>query len=208
MKSNIFILCICVFSTVSFSTLASQTLWEIDKNEDGIKIYTRVVEGSDFKSFKAIVQVEAPLDEVVKTLKNIGGYTKWFAYTKTSILLNQEDGVQYIYLETTLPWPFENRDMVYRMKVNKISADTTKITLKGLPDYVPQKTGIVRMKKANGFILLTSSENITEIVYEFHSEPGNNISPLMANISIADLPFKTLSGLRKIFEGAESRSRN
>jgi len=179
----------------------SQVLWEIDKNEDGIKVYTQKVKGSDFKSFKAVVQVDASLEKVIKLLKDVDSYTKWFGYTETSKLLYQEEDVQYAYLETILPWPYENRDMVYKIKVNQISSEVTKITLKGIPDYIPKKKKIVRMEKANGFFLLTSSENKTEIVYEFHSEPGSNISPWLANSSIADLPFQTLSGLRKILEG-------
>jgi hypothetical protein len=56
------------------------------------------------------------------------------------------------------------------------------------------------MKKAEGYILLQPSDNKTEIIYVFHSEPGETIPAWMANNSIAKLPFKTLSGLRKVLK--------
>jgi hypothetical protein len=65
---------------------------------------------------------------------------------------------------------------------------------------VPEKKGIVRMKKAEGYVLLKSSGHNTEIIYVFHSDPGDNIPSWLANSSIANLPFETLSGLRKILK--------
>jgi hypothetical protein len=87
--------------------------------------------------------------------------------------------------------------MVYKMSI-ETSRGEIKIALKGIPDYLPEKKGIVRMKKVEGYILLKPTGNNTEIVYVFHSEPGDNVSTWLANNSIAELPFKTLSGLQKI----------
>ena len=178
----------------------SQNQWIIDKNEEGIKVYTRVEQDSDFKSFKAVMVVNASADQILKILKDANAYTKWFGYTKSSKLLTYEKESQYNYVETIFPWPFSNRDMVYRLSVNTLSSGAIKIYLKGLPDYIPERRGIVRMKKAEGHILLTPQENKIEITYEFHSEPGDNIPSWLANSSITELPYKTLSGLRKMLQ--------
>jgi len=187
---------ITIFSIQGFS----QNNWEIDKNKDGIKVYTRAEKGSDFKSFKAVMEVNASSDEIIKILKNADAYTKWYGYTETSKLLKTENGVQYNYVETIFPWPYENRDMVYKMSIKKYSSGAVKVLLKGLPNYFPEKKGIVRMKKAEGYILLKPKNGKTEIIYVFHSEPGENIPSWLANNSIASLPFETLSGLRKILK--------
>jgi hypothetical protein len=178
----------------------SQNSWEIDKSKAGITIYTRFEEGSDFKSFKANMTVNASTDEIIKVLKNANGYTKWYGYTKSSILLKQEKDGQYNYVETIFPWPYRNRDMVYKMSINTTLPEAIKISLKGIPDYTQEKRGVVRMKKAAGYILLQPLENKTEVTYVFHSEPGDNVPAWLANNSIAELPFKTLSGLRKIIK--------
>lgn len=192
-------LLISAFGFLSIASHAQQS-WEIDKNKDGIIVYTKEEEGSAFKSFKAVVTIHAAAGEIVEILKNADDYTKWYGYTNTSALLKEEGDTQYNYVETIFPWPYSNRDMVYRMSVNASVNGVIKILLKGMPDYLPEKQGIVRMKKAEGYILLQPIGEKTEVTYVFHSEPGDNIPPWLANNSIAELPFRTLSGLRKLLK--------
>jgi hypothetical protein len=178
----------------------SQSLWKLKKNKEGIKVFTRTENNSDFKSFKATTIVNASIEKTLKVFKKTEDYPKWYGYTKTSKLLKQENDVQYNYVETIFPWPFKNRDMVYEMTTRYLDANVVKTTLKGIPNYIQEKKGIVRMVKAEGYILLESSSNKTKITYVFHSEPGDNIPAWMANNSIAKLPFKTMLGLRKTLE--------
>ncbi len=199
MRNKSLLLLIFICCLLSLKTF-SQTSWELDKNKNGIKVYTRIEKNSDFKSFKAVMTTNVTTDEILKVLKNTGDYLKWYGYTKTSRLLKQEKDVQYNYVETIFPWPFRNRDMVYKMSIDTLNTGTIKIHLEGIPDYIQKTKGIVRMKKALGYILLQTSKGLTEIMYVFHSEPGDNIPAWMANSSIAKLPFKTLSGLRKVLK--------
>ncbi|WP_436516092.1 START domain-containing protein [Ekhidna sp. To15] len=196
-KSLVVLLTLSIF--LSFDSYA-QTPWEIDKSKDGIVVYTRVEQDSHFKSFKAVALVDATADEIIRHLKDADSYADWYGYTKTSKLLERETGVQYNYVETIFPWPYSNRDMVYRMSTDTSNAAVTKICLKGIPDYVPAKKGIVRMMKAEGHIVLRPMNGMTEVVYTFHSEPGDNVPVWLANNAIADLPLKTLRGLRSILK--------
>jgi hypothetical protein len=190
------VLLICLLGFMSIVSYAQQS-WEIDRDKGGIIVYTKEEEGSAFKSFKAVITIQASTDEIVEVLKNADDYTKWYGYTNTSALLKEEGDTQYNYVETIFPWPYSNRDMVYRMSVNVSANGAVKILLKGIPDYLPEKRGIVRMKKAEGYILLQPLDGKTEVTYVFHSEPGDNIPPWLANNSIGELPFRTLYGLRK-----------
>ena len=200
---------VLLVSTLMFKSLDAfpQTSWEIDKNRDGIAVYTMTEKDSDFKSFKAVVLVDASKDEIIKLLKDVDSYTKWYGYTRTSKLIEQEKDVQYNYVETIFPWPYSNRDMVYRMSVDTLNPAATKIFLKGIPDYIPEKKGIVRMQKAEGYILLKPLDETTEITYVFHSEPGASVPIWLANNSIAELPFKTLLGLREILQKKNKTSK-
>ena len=196
-KTLVLLLSILLFISLD---VFSQASWEVDKNKDGIVVYTRAEKNSSFISFKAVATIDASTDEIINILKNVDSYTKWYGYTKTSKLIKQENGVQYNYVETIFPWPFANRDMVYRMSINSLPSGVVEISLNGLPDYIPEKKGITRMKKAEGYLLLKPLNGKTEITYEFHSEPGDNIPTWLANNSIAELPFKTLLGLRAVIK--------
>lgn len=177
-----------------------QGSWEIALNKEGIVVYTKDENGSDFKSFKGIVSITAPKELIIKLLKDGDNYKKWYAYTKSSKLLKKEDGVQFTYVETNFPWPFKNRDMVYSTRIDTSDTQKVKVSLIGLRDYIPEKKGIVRMDKAEGFILLEEINDKTKVTYVFHSNPGRGIPAGLANRSIADLPFKTLFDLRDIAE--------
>lgn len=175
-----------------------QNSWQIDKQKDGITVYTRLLAGSEFKAFKAIMTVDASINKILDVLKKADAYTDWYGYTKSSRILLQEQSVQYNYVETIFPWRYANRDMVYRMSFHLTDPEEVRINLEGVPDYTPPNEGIVRMLKAEGFIVLKAIDEHTEIIYQFHSEPGDGIPSWLANASIAELPFQTLSGLRSI----------
>lgn len=206
MSNKTLALLLSILVSMSFKTL-SQTSWEIDKDKDGIVVYTKVEKDSDFKSFKAVMLVDASTSEIIRLLKNADSYTQWYGYTKTSKVLKREKDDQYNYVETIFPWPYRNRDMVYKMSINTSNPEAAVISLKGIPDYIPEKKGIVRMKKAEGYILLEPQDDNTEVTYVFHSEPGDNVPVWLANSSIAELPFKTLRGLRKILKEQNKTNR-
>jgi len=206
MSTKIQILFLSTLAFVSFETLA-QSSWELDKNQDSIKVYTKVEKGSEFKAFKAVALFNASTDEITKIIKNVDRYSEWYGYTKTAQLLKQEKDVQYNYVETIFPWPFRNRDMIYRMSINGANREKIEISIIGIPDYAPDKKGVVRMKKAEGYILLEPIGNKTEVTYVFHCEPGKNVPPWLANNSIAELPYQTLVGLRAILKEGVKTSR-
>ncbi|QNL21477.1 hypothetical protein HZR84_05865 [Hyphobacterium sp. CCMP332] len=176
----------------------TQSTWTPEIQKQGISVYTKAEKYSDFKSFKAEVELPAKIEEVLQVLKDGAHYVHWFGFTKTSRSLKKEGDVQFIYMETIFPWPYANRDMVYMMSFDTKSPNETLIILKGIPDFLPEKRGIVRMEKANGSILLQSEGEITKIRYVFHSEPGGRIPHWLANNSIAELPYQTLLGLRQM----------
>lgn len=183
-----------------FQTLGvlAQNEWELDMEKEGIRVYTRYELGSEFESFKAITLLDSSLDEIIEVLKDADNYSKWYGFTKNSRLLKQDSNVQFNYLETTFPWPYKNRDLVYKMSVTKSNSDSVFIQLEGIPDYIGERSGIVRMQKAGGYISLKAIGNQIEVTYFFHSEPGDNIPVWLANHSIAEMPYRTLSGLRVI----------
>ncbi len=189
---------VLVFLMIPSFMLAEQS-WFLNKDNNGVQVYSRETKGSEYRTFKGVVRINASMMEVVAVLKNIETYQKWFAYTKKVKLLKKEKNIQYLYLESEFPWPYRNRDMVYLIKFTQINPSAINITLTGVPNYIAAKKGIVRMKQAGGSLLLTAQDNKIEVVYVFHSEPGGNIPIWLANKALLDLPFKTLRNLNKLF---------
>ncbi len=186
------------------SEVFSQASWEIDIDKNGVKIYTKNETGSNFKSFKGVMLLEATPDKIIEILKDADGYVDWYGYTKTSKLLKSENDVQFNYVETEFPWPFKNRDMVYKMSIDTSNIGKIVLYLKGVPDYIEEKRGIVRMDKAEGYILLNKMTDSTEITYILHTEPGKGVPARLANRSIAEMPYNTLLGLRNNLQNKDA----
>jgi hypothetical protein len=173
--------------------------WSLVKEEDGIKIYSKPEPGSGYNAFKAEMQVNCLIKDIVNVLKNTKNNSSWVVNCKVIKLLKAEGNDQYYYIETILPWPLDNRDMVYRFQYLEITGSQVRINITGIPGYIQPKEGIARITKANGFWLLTSVDaNKTLVTYQMHVEPGGFIPAWLANTYIADAPLNTFKGLRKL----------
>lgn len=191
-----------IYLLLAFASLPSialsQDSWELEQDSDGIKIYTRLEVNSPYKSFKAVTVTNASGKAVIEILKDINGYATWFAFTEKVKLLESNSDEKYVYMETKFPWPFNNEDMIYKMTFASEENSITKVTLQGLPSYIPPVAGVTRMKGASGYISLRPIGDKTEITYYMHSELGGDIPAWMANKYIHNLPYQTLSKLREI----------
>jgi hypothetical protein len=189
---------IVLLLTISAS---AQENWKLVKEEAGIKVYTKTESGSKFKAFKAEMQVNCKIEDIVEVLKSTDKINNWVVNCKGVKLLKTEDNDQYYYIETSLPLPFENRDMVYHFQYIEINSRQVRVIITGIPEYIQPREGIVRMVKTNGYWLLTSIDtNTTDVTYQMHVEPGGLIPAWLANPFIKNVPFSTFKELRNIVQ--------
>jgi hypothetical protein len=73
---------------------------------------------------------------------------------------------------------------------------------RALPDRLPEKDGVVRIKQSNSYWRVIPTPNGTlRIEYEVAAEPGGNIPDWLANAAITEIPFNTMKNLRSVVEG-------
>lgn len=198
MQQKLFPVIVGVFLTF---TTSAQENWKLIKEEAGIRVYTKYEKGSDYKAFKAEMQVSCKIENIVEVLKNSESNNNWIVSCKGVKLLKADGNDQYYYIETSLPFPFKNRDMVYHFQYKETDNQQVKVTVTGMPDYIPTTQGIVRLAKANGSWLLTSIDTAkTAIIYQMHVEPGGLIPAWLANPFIVNVPYSTFKELRKIIQ--------
>ena len=189
---------IVLFITI---TAAAQEVWNLVKEEAGIKVYTKTESGSKYKAFKAEMQVSCKIENILEVLKNTDSINNWVVNCKEIKLLKSGNHEQYYYIETSLPLPFENRDMVYHFQYIEINSEQERVNVTGIPDYIQPRKGIVRMAKTNGYWLLTAIDtNKTAVIYQMHVEPGGLIPAWLANPFIKNVPFSTFKELRAIVQ--------
>ena len=106
------------------------------------------------------------------------------------------------YAETQLPWPFENRDMVIKMNFDlNTNSNTLKVLATGMPDSLPEKKGIVRIKKFRAVwdVKFDGDKSIT-INYFLSVNPGGSISPRISNMFVTKGPFESFSNLSEVLK--------
>jgi START domain len=191
---------IAIILLLTFSASAQEN-WNLMKEKAGIKVYTKTESGSEYKAFKAEMEVNCKIENIVEVLKNMNHQNNWVVNCKEVKLLKTENNDQYYYIETSLPWPFVNRDMVYHFQYVEINSEQVRVIVTGIPEYMQPREGIVRMVKTNGYWLLTLiDEYKTAVTYQMHVEPGGSIPAWLANPFIVNVPFSTFKELRNIVQ--------
>jgi len=192
---------IVIFILLLPLSVFGQDNWNLVKEEDGVKIYTKPEPGSAYRAFKGEMLVNCRIEDIIEVLKNTKNINNWVANCKDIKLLKTEGFNQYYYIETSLPWPFENRDMVYHYQYVQVRSGQVRINVTGIPDYIEPRDGIVRLEKAGGYWLLTSANtNQVMVTYQMHMEPGGMVPSWLANSYIHNVPFSTFRGLRNLVQ--------
>jgi hypothetical protein len=174
--------------------------WDLKKEKDGIKIFTRSVEGSTFAEFKGTTTIgKSSLAEVLDVILDVKNYESLFHDSMNPKVLKQEGKYYNIhYLQVKAPWPVKNRDTVYELKavVDK-NGKHAFVSLKPLPDYFVEDKDFVRIRKGTGFWELEEDDsNNVKVTYQFHGEPGGEIPAWLANSFVVTQPFETLVNLK------------
>lgn len=174
--------------------------WELEVDEEGIKVYTKSVSGSSLKAFKGITEMNYSLNQVKSVIENVAQSIEWLPDCE-QVRLEYRDGNKWVqYVESYAPFPVSNRDGYYQY-VKSETDQSIRIVIHAVPEYKPEIDGIVRIPKADGFWLLEKiSSNRTKVVYQFHADPGGNVPGWLANSTVTETPFETLQNLREYLE--------
>ena len=175
--------------------------WQLQKDKSGIKVYTREVEGSSFKEFKALTIIaNSRLTRVLDIIFDVKNYDRLFpdcSDQKMLIEISKYHNIQYLRVHT--PWPVSDRDNVTELQAHfSKDSSSVQVCIKLLPDYIEKKEGLVRLREGNGFWKLKQLDNNrVEVIYQYHSNPGGSIPSWLANSFVIKHPYKTLQNLKE-----------
>lgn len=172
--------------------------WKVAKDEDGIKVSLSEVPGSQYKAYQGVTLINAPVAKISSWQEDVAGACAWIYECKTQKLLKHEGDKSWTYTQFNTPWPVTPRDSVLLVTTNKASDGTLTRTLEGLPTYLPEEKGFVRVAQVKGFWkLVPKGANQTEVTYQVHTEPGGSVPSWLANKFVVDAPFNTLKALKE-----------
>lgn len=124
-------------------------VWIFRGEQDGIKIYHRKTEG--LLHIKLCTSLKAPLAGIAELFTDVGTYGQWgYKLEEARLLRRVSETELYYYALYDFPWPIEDRDIILHSKLeqNPVSKIMT-ITNTPIPDYLPEKPGILRIRNTN-----------------------------------------------------------
>jgi len=178
------------------------TDWRLRREESGVKIYTRNVQGSPFEEFRGVVVINnTSLTGVLDIIMDVKNYPNNFPNCGSAQVLEQRGKYSDIhYLTIKAPWPVTDRDAIYEAETT-FSQNGKRAEVKLIPrgDYKEENKNFIRVHNGPGFWSLEEiAPRTVQVVYQLHPDPAGEIPAWIANSVIVLNPLKTLESLRSL----------
>jgi len=199
MPVNIFKLAVMAHSVLLLmNTLSAQTDWEIEKDNNGIIVETRVTDLTPIKEFRAKTTIKAPMEKVVATLQDIEHHPEWMIDISHAQRLSEAPEVLHYNIKT--PFPMKDRYIVVDVVTTtedsmvRLAMESSAATPTEIEDHVhiPIVRGYWQFEKIDAAT--------TAVQYQFLSDPGLKMPDWLINMFIVNNPYKTLRNLKKRLE--------
>jgi hypothetical protein len=181
----------------------AQYTWKLVKDEAGIKVYQGEAKNATVKPIKVECTLPGNYDKLIAVLNDVNHHVDWVYNNKTAYILKRISNYEfYYYTETYLPWPMSNRDAIMHLKMTKDSLNRfLKITAVGIPEYIPQKSGKVRVPRTSiSWYVTMPSKNSIHISYIFDANPGGNLPSWLVNMFADKGPYESFKKLGEILK--------
>ncbi|WP_260960810.1 START domain-containing protein [Pseudomonas citri] len=185
--------------TALLATAAAQAEdWQVAKEQDGIKVSLSEVAGSKYKAYRGVTVMKTSLEKLRALQEDVPGACAWIHECRSQKLLKHETNKSWTYTQFNTPWPVTSRDSVLEVTTEEGADGSLTRHLKGVPTYLPEEKGFVRVTQVDGFWKFTpKGAGQVEVVYQVHTEPGGDVPSWLANKFVVDAPFNTLKSLRE-----------
>lgn len=187
-----------LFLCTSFC-LTAQEQWEMIKDKDGIQVYLEEEGIYAFKTFKGTTTVDASIHDFIDTIFDLNSYAEWGHNVKSASLLERKgDTLQIYYSIAKAPFPYKNRDGIYRNRFtwNKEKKELN-VSIEVLDDYLEENDKYIRVSGNGYWKVKVAANNKLEVTFLMQVDPGGAVPSWLANLFVEDTPFNTLTNIKK-----------
>ena len=195
-----------ILMVISLPAFSQTGEWKLQKDENGIKIYTRHADGFAIDELKTESIVKAPMAAVVGVIMDADHYQDWiYACAESRVLQKISDTEQYQYQINDLPYPLSDRDIAIHLRVWKDSvSNMIKTSSVGEPAYIPAKPGLVRVPVFLAqYEIAQLADGKVKITYQLKFDPGGSIPDWVVNWFLVKAPFESNVKMREVMESGK-----
>lgn len=177
--------------------------WENLGEDNGIKLGRKTIPGSKLFAVRGETEIPANVDLVASVICD---HTRWIEWTKSmkgAKLLSQEsDTRRSVYQSFDLPFPVDDRDVVYFYSVERknqngemveINGRTTQDALKMAPPSIGTRMNLVMGR----WFLRPMNAGRTHLILEILMDPKGSMPSWFVNAVQRRYPVETLSRLKE-----------
>lgn len=191
------LLIILALGAPSYLFAAEEEVWELQRDEDGIQVLTRSVEGSPFDAVRTTTQMtDVRLSSLVALLEDVEACSEWADSCAEAYLVERISATESIvYTHNDLPFPVKDRDVVAQVKWTQ-NMFTLEVEMNSFATAgkLEQVSGRVRLTKAVASWNFTPLMDGTILISnEAHINPGSALPGWITNMLLIDAPFETMS---------------
>ena len=200
-----------LFVFVASPTFAAEGDWRLEKDADGVQVYTRAVEGQKIREIRAVTRIPARLSAVVAVLDDISATSQLSDVVGEVEILQRQTPTRYqVYSVLKMPWPLDDRDMVNQRDIQQ-DATTLAVTITNVavPEAAPLKAGRVRILQSRQNWTLTPEAD-GRVLAELRAltDPAGPIPASAINAMSVGSPFKSMQQLRTMAQSGKYRQAN
>lgn len=189
-----------IFSFIVLISVPAQNNWELKKEVDGIKVFTKKTGDLKYDAFKVETTISSSIEACAAVIQDHSAFMYLYDDTKMADIHLQEGDERIVfYVRTGLPFPVRDRDAFYD---NYFSYDQEQqailvefICLKGLD----KNKRTIRIENCKGlWFFQDMGKNQVLVRHEFQADPGGLIPAWIVNKKTVDSPIKTIQALKEL----------
>jgi len=174
--------------------------WRLEKDSDGISVWTRAVEGSKHRAVRARMIVATPIMELVALIRDTEACPEWAEFCAAShVHESVSEAEAYIYTLNDMPWPVTDRDALsHVMWTADATTGAVRMDAVATDGRLEPKKGAVRLTDASTSWSFTPTADGVLVESEAHVDPAGPIPAWITNMLLVDAPMKTMQKLRDV----------
>lgn len=175
--------------------------WKSVAKENNIQVYTRKMAGEAYKEIRIEATFSGSIDRLLMALDSAETYATWvYKCTVAKRIKTINDTSFYYYIESDLPFPIANRDLVVHSQSWK-EKEVFHYRSKAATDFIPLEKGIIRIGEyESSWIITLQADKKINIEYESKTNPGGLLPAWLVNMAVTTGPLKSMQRLEQFIK--------
>ncbi|MBK9328577.1 MAG: hypothetical protein IPM95_04515 [Sphingobacteriales bacterium] len=186
------------------SIASAEESWKLEKDKDGIKVWTRKTPNSQLKEYKVSTVINTTPEKLITFFKNVPQYDKWMFKAvpgSSKILKKINDNDFYTYLIISAPLIKSRESISHMIFKEPDSKGNIMINFEAAPNLIPLNQNYVRIPMMKAYFKIDPLENgKVQLTHQAFSSAGGTLPEFLVNMGAVDAPFYMFTRIKEIIQ--------